>query len=195
MLAVEPAPEFTRLDSYIQYIIGMNIVSKSPYSATSCPEIYSLMHICGLTQGKPRSKHATLPADGVSDQTVWIGAIMAYALMDGHQHSTLGTITHLSPELQNRAAALEGTRNAAAQNLREAKSGVNWMCRIGDQEVAYNIRKFAAGIWNGLIEGRENSIAKFLHAKSTVYYRLCEEYEENVKAGVGGFSVVGDSES
>lgn len=151
VLAVEPALEFTRLDSYIQYIIGMSIVSKSPYSATSCPEIYSLMHICGLTQGKPRSKNATLPGSGISDQTVWIGAVMAYALMEGHQHSTMGTITHLSAELQDRVANLEGAREEAARSMRESKGGVNWMCKVGDPETSYKIRKFAAEIWAGLL--------------------------------------------
>lgn len=177
VLAVKPATEFAIPDSYIHYIVNMGIVTKSPYSVTSLPDIYSLLHICGVTQGLPRSKNSMVPPSGITDDIVWIGTVMAYALSGGGGYSQILDKSDMTPELAARITEHEKTANRALKAKREERSGANWMLKCKDKEEAYKIRLYAVASWESFTDCRDGSIAKFLQAKVAYYRQQAEDYE------------------
>lgn len=186
VLAVKPATEFAVPDSYIHYIVNMGIVTKSPYSVSSLPDIYSLLHICGVTQGLPRSKNSMVPPSGINDIIVWIGVVMAYALSGGGGYRQILATTEMTTELAARITEHEKTIDKDLLAKREERSGANWMLKSEDRVEQQKIRLYAVASWESFTDCRDGSIAKYLQAKASYYRQLAEDYEPSEKDYASG---------
>lgn len=177
VLAVKPATEFAIPDSYIHYIVNMGIVTKSPYSVTTLPDIYSVLHVCGLTQGLPRSKNSMVPPSGINDKIMWIGAVMAYALSGGGGYRQILDTSEMTAKLAERIVEHEKSVKTTLLTKKEERSGANWMLKCEERVEEQKIRLYAVAAWESFTDFRDGSIAKHLQAKAAYYRQLAEDYE------------------
>ncbi|AMK09266.1 nucleocapsid protein [Ceratitis capitata sigmavirus] len=78
MLSKEDS-EITKEDSYFPYLLGLRLSSKSPYAASSAPQLHHLVHAVGSLMGLSRSINALLIDPGTPNMVANNAALIFLA--------------------------------------------------------------------------------------------------------------------
>lgn len=193
----DPFKEFVRKDSYIHYILGFGIASRSPYSATACPELFGFLHVVGVTLSVSRSMNATMPSLGIPNDIMFNAAALAYhARKDNSmryfgKQNNFSLVTKIRYEArinQSSSTSNQHDNNPDDGEIGEAieedeeeipvalddkgkplNAGLSMFLALGDKELQKKVRLNASKQWAAIVGPRDKTISAYLKSQATSF--------------------------
>lgn len=149
--------ENTHKDNYFPYIKEMAVISKSPYSASHCPNSHNWIHMTGTLLGETRSINSRLAPNGQNIQTLNLALSCAFSLKDRVDvKPAFAKSQDELEELQTLAGDVENNTlnpRLIMKNIFEIMNGTSF----GDE-----IKDWARERVRGLMELRDGTIGKYV---------------------------------
>lgn len=156
--------EIDNRDSYMPYLMELQLSSKSPYSTVVNPNIHYFVHVVGCTFSYDRSKHARMVGEYHAGMTYNNAVLMSYVFMTFGEYKQMYSRSKNPRRVADMDAGEKRSEEGAAIKMPAGIGPNDWLAYFRDKQGAIEpkIEERVKMAWAALRDTRDGTIGAHL---------------------------------